>query len=275
MSVCLSNCDWGELKWHTLLMMMMALMFIINITIGCVFSVVYMYGYVYKGRKKDVFSLSLACSFVKWMKWPMGNWKQMVNDEQILKRKKKWWLHHGCSWESYFLTQLVAIGVPIIISRTYWLFILNILLNIIYIIFLLYQLFEYTKCEINLFDFSFIKKYVIWLWTQLVHIIKLRIWFNLKQLVIVYEKKNIRLKTKTRSKMVNDFFLLSLFFQMKRTDALLISIKIIRCMYDTGQCYFLLFSWGTRCMCQCLDSIHDGRPLAVFSNHTYNSCCAQ
>ncbi len=31
--------------------------------------------------------LFLSFSFAKWMKWPMGNWNQMVNDEQIMKRR--------------------------------------------------------------------------------------------------------------------------------------------------------------------------------------------
>ncbi len=56
------------------------------------------------------FSLLLSCSFVKWMKWPMGNWKQMVNDE-----KKKMLIASWVCTRELFLTQLEASGD---ISRT-------------------------------------------------------------------------------------------------------------------------------------------------------------
>jgi hypothetical protein len=69
-----------------------------------------------------------------------------------------------------------------------------------------------------------------------------------------------------RSKMLNDI-LLSPFFFFEWNEQMVCLSQSNHKMYDTGQCYFLLFSWGTRCMCQCLDSIHDGRLLAVFSNH--------
>ena len=61
----------------------------------------------------------LSLSFAKWMKWPMGNWKQMVNDEQIMKRREKREMMIA-SWvctRKLFLTQLEAVSVRVVISR--------------------------------------------------------------------------------------------------------------------------------------------------------------
>lgn len=65
---------------------MMRPMFIIKITIECVYKRNVCSKYVYKTGRR-LFSFPLF-SFAKWMKWPMGNRKQMVNDEQIMKGKR-------------------------------------------------------------------------------------------------------------------------------------------------------------------------------------------
>jgi hypothetical protein len=73
--------------------------------------------YVYKaGRRLFSLSCSLPFSFTKWMKWPMGNWNQMVNDEQIMKRKGMMIASWVCT-RKLFLTQLEAAGIEIVISR--------------------------------------------------------------------------------------------------------------------------------------------------------------
>jgi hypothetical protein len=116
------------------LMRMMAPMFIINITIGCVYNVVHAANmYIKQEEGCFLFSRSLPFSFAKWIKWPMGNWNQMVNEEQIMKRKGMMIASWVCTRE-LFLTQLEAAGIRIVISRT-----------LLIVHFLFYLSFIYTR----------------------------------------------------------------------------------------------------------------------------------
>jgi hypothetical protein len=80
----------------------------------CIYNVVYI-----KQEEGCFFALSLFLPFssAKWMKWPMGNWNQMVNDEQIMKRRGMMIASWVCT-RKLFLTQLEAGGVQLVISRT-------------------------------------------------------------------------------------------------------------------------------------------------------------